>query len=1055
MQARVTAIIVARNGASHLERTLEALRQQTRQPDTVVAVDCGSSDATSDLLAAFGPTHFISADSSLSFGAAINAAVRVLGEPTGDHELLWLLAQDSAPEPGALQNLVGELEIAPSVAVAGPKIMEWVADDYIHDFGESMTPYGSTVTLVESELDQEQHDGMSDVLAVSAGGMLVRHTVWNRLGGFDPALPVVDDSLDFCVRVRLAGFRVSVVAAARVSSAGDGVAGPDGSSRGRARRRRVRAERAAQLHRRLVYAPAWALPVHWLSLIPLAFLRSIGDLLRKEPGAILGEFSAAFAAAFQGGRVRTARRRLAATRTLGWSAISSLRVSAAEVRRRHALTREAALTGARGDRPEIRFFSGGGAWTTLAAAAVGIAMLASLIGAQSLTGGGLLPLSATVSGLWSNVGYGWRDIGLGFVGAGDPFAVVLAILGTLSFWSPSFALVLLYLLALPLAAVGAWMAATRLTHRGAIRAIAAALWALSPAFLTAIAAGRPAAIIVHLLLPWLFFAAFAAARSWSASGSAALLFAAIVACAPSLAPALLVGWLLCVLVSGRSVMRFIGIPLPALALAIPLIWNQALRGNWLALLADPGVPVPTASVPVWQFILGFPSGDFGGWTHLLPVWGADASVAGYLVPLLLIPIAVLALLSLLLPGARGAAFALLTALLGLLTAILAGSLSVASVGAQAVGIWPGAGLSLYWLGIVGAVVFTARGLHRAAVAPLAVAAVALAVVALPLAAAIPLGTSAVQEGIGRIQPAFVTAEAAVDPRVGTLQIVAQPDGGILATIVRGTGDTLDVQATVNSTATTLTEEQTELATLAGNLASRSGLDATADLAKFGIQFVLLRPAASTPASWGENAGVSQAAADTTARTITSLDGNAALAPVGDTVFGQLWRSDAPTEGAANGTIPADAGGAFGLITGIIALVVIGATILLSVPTGAGREAVRQAHRDAVRRASRLSKPVKPTRPARTPKPVRVPKPARVPRSKRPTGRRVRGAAVPENAAPENAAPENAVPRSTGETGAAPSPTVERDSSPDTDSAVTDGTDTSTDSTSPKDAHHGH
>jgi GT2 family glycosyltransferase len=267
-------------------------------------VDCGSSDATSDLLASYGPTHFISADVSLSFGAAIHAATRVLDEPAGDHELLWLLAQDSAPEPDALRNLLAELEIAPSVAVAGPKVMEWVADDYIHDFGLSMTPYGSSVTLVESELDQEQHDALSDVLAVSAGGMLVRRSVWDHLGGFDSALPVVDDSLDFCVRVRLAGYRVSVVAAARVSSAGDGVAGPDGSSRGRARRRRVRAERSAQLHRRLVYSPAWALPVHWLSLIPLAFLRSIGDLLRKEPGAILGEFSAAFAAAFQGARSR-------------------------------------------------------------------------------------------------------------------------------------------------------------------------------------------------------------------------------------------------------------------------------------------------------------------------------------------------------------------------------------------------------------------------------------------------------------------------------------------------------------------------------------------------------------------------------------------------------------------------------------------------------------------------------------------------------------------------------------------------------------------------------
>ncbi|TFC88768.1 glycosyltransferase family 2 protein [Cryobacterium sp. TMT4-31] len=984
MQARVTAIIVARNGASHLERTLEALRRQTRQPDTVIAVDCGSSDTTSELLAAFGPTHLISADSDLSFGAAISAATRVMSPPAGDHELLWLLAQDSAPEPGALESLIGALEVAPSVAVAGPKVMEWVADDYIHDFGESMTPYGATVTLVESELDQEQHDGMSDVLAVSAGGMLVRHSVWDKLGGFDPALPIVDDSLDFCVRVRLAGHRVSVVAAARVSSAGDGVAGPDGSSRGRASRRRARAERSAQLHRRLVYAPAWALPVHWISLIPLAFLRAIGNLLRKEPGSILGEFAAAFAAAFQGGRVLTARRRLAATRTLAWSSISSLRVSAAEVRRRHALTREAALTGLRGDRPEIRFFAGGGAWTLLAAAMVGVAILAPLIGAQSLTGGGLLPLSSTVGALWANVGYGWRDIGLGFTGAADPFAVVLAVLGTITFWSPSFAMVLVYLLALPLAAVGAWMAATRVTHRGSIRAVAAVLWALSPTFLTALAAGRPAAIIVHLLLPWLFFAGFAAARSWSASGSAALLFAAIVACAPSLAPALLVGWLICVLVSGRSVMRFVGIPLPALALAIPLLWDQALRGNWLALLADPGVPVPTAPVPTWQFILGFPAGDFGGWTQLLPLWGGDAAVAGYLVPLLLIPMAVLALMALLLPGARGAALALVTALLGLGTAILAGSLSVAELGSQAVGIWPGAGLSLYWLGLVGAVVFAARGLHRMAIAPLVVTALALAVVSLPLAGAIPLGTSAVDEGIGRTQPAFVTAEAAVEPRVGTLQIVPQPDGGILATIVRGSGVRLDAQSTLNSTAGTLTDEQTELATLAGNLASQSGLDASADLAKFGIRFVLLLPAAAEPAEWGDDIGITQAASDTTTRTTTSLDGNAALAPVGDTAFGRLWRSDVPTDAAVNGQVPADAGGIFGLVTGLIAVFVIGATVLLSVPTGAGREAVRQAHREAIRRASRLSKPAKPTRVARPSRP------ARPRRMKRPAGRRAKG-----------------------------------------------------------------
>ncbi|MGY4859687.1 glycosyltransferase [Cryobacterium sp. AP23] len=1057
MQARVTAIIVARNGAAHLQRTLEALRGQTRQPDTVVAVDCGSTDASAELLAAYGPTHFISADANLSFGDAIKTAVRVLPEPDGDHELLWLLAQDSAPETSALEKLVAELEIAPSVAVAGPKVMEWVADQYIHDFGLSMTPYGSAVTLVESELDQEQHDALSDVLAVSAGGMLVRRTVWDRLGGFDSALPVVDDSLDFCVRVRLAGFRVSVVPAARISSAGDGVAGPDGSSRGRASRRRARVERSAQLHRRLVYAPTWTLAVHWLSLVPLAFLRSIIDLLRKEPGAIIGEFAAAFSAAFLGSRVRQARRTFAATRTMPWSSISSLRVSAAEVRRRHALTREAALTGARGDRPEIRFFSRGGAWTLLGAAVLSVGIFATFLGAQTLSGGGLLPLSDTVGALWSNVGYGWRDIGLGFVGGADPFAVILAILGTLTFWSPSFSMVLLYLLALPLAATGAWMAATRLTHRGSIRATAAVLWMLSPTFLTAIAAGRPAAILVHLLLPWLFFAGMAAARSWSASGSAALLFAAIVACAPSLAPALLVGWLLCVLTSGRRVMRFVGIPLPALALALPLIWNQALRGNWLALLADPGVPVPTAPVPVWQLILGFPAGDFGGWTQLLPLWGGDASAVSLMVPLLLVPLAILGLVSLLLPGARSAAFALIAALLGLGTAIVASSVSVAALGSQAVGIWPGAGLSLYWLGIVGAVVYAARGLHKVAVAPLVASALALAVVALPLAAAIPLGTSVVQEGAGRTQPAFVTAEALVDPRVGTLQIVPQPDGGILATIVRGEGARLDLQSTLNSTATVLTQEQSELATLAGNLASQSGADTSAYLATYGISFVLLRPAAETPAEWGSDSSVTAEAEQTTTRATTSLDGTAALVPVGDTAFGRLWRSDASTDAAVNGAIPAHAGGLFGLVTTVIAVIVIGATVLLSIPTGAGREAVRQAHRDAIRRASRMSKPPKPTRAPRSPRAPRVPrserpgaKPKSRTKSKSTKAKRADAAeAVPSVTEPTTATPPADTESAQPTTATAPADTVTPE--PQNPNASPEAADPD----SPKDSDHGH
>ncbi|MFC6354821.1 glycosyltransferase [Luethyella okanaganae] len=935
MYPRVTAILVARNGAAHLPRTLDALSTQTRRPDSIVTVDCGSTDSTAELLAEFGPTHFIAAGEELSFGDAVATAVRVTAPPTSNNELLWLIAQDSAPEPDALAALVGALEIAPSVAIVGPKQMDWDRADYFREFGESMTRYGASISLVGQELDQAQHDILSDVMAVGAGGMLVRHRVWEQLGGFDPALPVVDDALDLCVRARLAGHRVSVVPAARIASAGDGVAGPSASQRGAARRKRLRQRRSAQLHRRLVYAPAAAVPFHWLSLVPLAILRSILRLLRKQPGAIAGEFTAAFGAAFSGFRTSAARRQLARTRALGWASIAPLRVPGAEVHRRRALLREAQITRARGARSELRFFSGGGAWTVLAAVAVAAVVLAPLFGAPAISGGGLLPLSATPAELWQNTGYGWRDIGVGFVGAADPFASVLAVLGSLAFWEPSFALLLLYFLAIPLAALGAWMAAARLTEHGWLRALAAVLWMLAPTFLSAVVDGRPAAILVHLLLPWLFFAGVAAARSWSSAATAALLFAAIIACAPSLAPALLVMWLVAVALSGRSAIRYLGIPIPMLALAAPLVFDQYSRAQWLALVADPGVAIVGPRVSVWQLVLGFPDGGLGGWTALADVVALPGVTAQVIVAVLLAPLGFLALLALFLPGSRLAALSLLTASLGFATAVGASRIAVATVGSQAVPVWTGTGLSLYWLGLIGALVVALRALGRWATLPAVASGVLLVIAAVPLAIALPLGQSSVRGGLQRALPAFVTAEAQSDPRAGTLEIVPQPDGGVRAVLQRGTGTTLDDQSTLNDTNESQSGDEVRLAELAGNLSSRSGLDASDGLDAFRIRFVLLAPPARELGH-----GVGTAAEETSRRTSTSLDGNPLLVPVGETAFGSLWRYERDGAAADAAVIPAHAGGWFGTLVLVVQAVVFGVTLLLSIPTGAGRDEPR-------------------------------------------------------------------------------------------------------------------
>ncbi|WP_127792926.1 glycosyltransferase [Agromyces sp. LHK192] len=933
MSPRVTAILVVQRGGDRLRDTIAALASQERRPDDLIVVLNDAPGAVEDEVSAAAPGHVVRLGARASFGEAVRAADRVLEAPAGDADALWLLAEDSAPEPRALAELIATLETERSVAVAGPKLLRWDAPDRIAHLGRSVTRFGRTVDLVADELDQGQHDDLSDVLGVDPAGVLVRHTVWRHLGGFDPGLPVADDALDFSIRSRLAGHRVSAVPTARVRVAEEGVSGQR-IGRARAARRARRIARSAHLHRRLVYAPAVVVPVHWLSLLPLALGRSIGLLLLKAPGAIGGEFAAALGAMFAFGRVARARGRLRRGKQVGWAAIAPLRVSADEMRRRRRAAAEARRARARGRTDEVQFIGTGGGWVLLAAFAGSLVVFGRLLGATGIGGGALAPLSGGLGELWTNAAYGWRDMGAGFVGAADPFAGLLAVLGSITFWSPSYAMVLLWLLAMPLAALGAWFAASRLTDRAAVRAFAGLVWMLAPPFLVALGDGRPGAVLAHVLLGWLAFAALGAATSWAAAASASLLFAATVAAAPSLAPALLLGWIVAMAVSGRAMVRYLLLPVPAIALAAPLVWEQVQRGAWLGLVADPGVPSPSAVPEPGWLAIGFPGGSDGGWDEVVaslgtgwdPLWPALTLLA----PLVLAAAASVA-------GGRtrirGALVALAAAAAGFATAVAASRLSVATVGPEAVEVWTGAGQSLAFAGLVFGAVIAFDAVRRGSAGLAVLAGAAALGLVLPLAIDLVSGRVDVGPAGTRELPAFVVAEASDDPRVTTMRLEPLADGSIHASLEHGAGTTLDDQSTLDATRPELTADEEELAELAGNLASRSGFDAAAAIEQFGTTFVLL----------GE-AGEDRAAEATVERARAALDGNAALVPVGETAFGVLWRfADAPSPAPA-AAIPDDPGGETGLRWTVLQLVVLGLALLLSIPTGIGRETDRRAPR---------------------------------------------------------------------------------------------------------------
>ncbi len=936
METRVTALVVVNRDVDHVRRTLAALERQTHPVDSIVAIALDAPDEVTSLLDG-AVDRIVTSAESLTFGRAVNAGEKTLEDPRGEDDFLWLLAQDTAPEPRALEVLLARFETSPSAAVAGPKLVDWNDPSRLRGIGETVTTSGQTVAYVDDQLDQGQYDTLSDVLAVGGAGMLVRHVVWREVEGMDPALGPIDDGLDFCIRARLTGRRVVLAPGAVVAIAGDGITGVPRSRRWTVKQRRARYTRTAELHRRLVYAKPIALPFLWVSLIPLALFRSVWLLIRKQPELIAAEFRAATWVTVGGTHVPAARARLAQAKSVSWSALAGLKISRREMARRKRLERDEAVPLGAAERTDLRFFSGGGAWIALASLLAGAILFIRFVPATTLGGGGLLPLSGSAVELWQNVGYGWRSVGDGFVGAADPFAVVVAILGTLTFWQPSYSLVLLWILALPLATLTAWFAATRLTERSGLRNLAAIVWTLAPTFLIALADGRPAAVIAHILLPLLFSAGCVAARSWGTAAAASLLLAIIAACSPSLLPALLVLWVVALIAARARFGRVLFIPAPLIALFGPLVWQQGIvGGRWFALLADPGKPLASPDVTVTDLLLGFPQSGGGGWNTLMDTMGLPPLVATIAVPVLLAPLVLVALAGLFVRGMSRTVVLWGVALLGFATALLATHIAVTFIEAEATTVWPGVGLSLMWLGITGAAVNACDGLRARGSIPALVAGVTAAAFAVPALLIVPMGGGSVVSSDGRTLPAYVTAAASNDPGLGTLRITPQPDGSIVATVLRGSGERLDTQSTLVSTGALVADPEGELAELTGNMVSVSGRDVGEDLVNRGIEFIVLAPVSDD---------ASEEAVAVSDRARTSLDANAEIENVGDTDSGLLWRAVDEVEGVEPGEVRT-----VGTTLSLAALVLVTlVALLVAIPTGSSREAARMSPRTVGKR----------------------------------------------------------------------------------------------------------
>jgi len=623
MGVRVTAVVVSHDQPTFLSETLLALQQQQRQPDHILVVDTSlSGDCLKIIEAAKLP--YISLPTKTKLGASLEAAISAQGENAsseldGASDWLWILHDDSAPEPNALAKLLALVEQAPSVAIAGPKLVHWNNKRSIAQLGLTLTPAGKLFSLVSNQLDQSQHDDSDDVMAVSTAGMLVKTGVYQQLRGLDDSAPPLAADLDFSIRARLAGHRVVVVPEAKVRHAELSLNNQRpkawlGASNKTALRR-------AEVHLRLVYFPVVLAALYWIALPTIGLLNAVVRIAQKRPNQVFAEVAASLWGFFTVVTRLTSRGLVYAPGNLKFKQLSKMRASRRQVRtanRAQAELEQSELLIAEFEKGEAAetasvekgFYASGATWWFLALAALSIPLWPSEI---AITGGQMLPLSDSWLDLFQRAGASYQPLGYGFYGPSDPQAWVLLFFGSLTFWAPSLGISLLVFLAKSLAFSGAFWLLSRFTDRTWLRVGGSLVFALSPLLATASAEGRFGAIVLAIGLPWFGYAIcriagvgvsrlatsqrLSSQQSWSWVGIAGLLLAMIGSAAPNAIPVLILVLGSLALARIKKIGYLVWVGLPLATIFAPFEWFLGVGlGHPLAGLTDPGVPTTSPSL---------------------------------------------------------------------------------------------------------------------------------------------------------------------------------------------------------------------------------------------------------------------------------------------------------------------------------------------------------------------------------------------------------------------------------------------------------------------------
>lgn len=205
---KVSIVICTRDRADLLAPCIDSIvNRSTHGNYEVVIVDNGSTEeATFQVFNRLGPRfHVLRDESPFNFSALNNRAVRM-----ADGEYVCLLNNDiEVLTPNWMEEMLS-FAMQPDVGAVGARL--WYPDGGLQHAGVILGLIGISSHLHRNLRKGELgyfgraalHQSFS---AVTGAALMVKKSIYEEVGGFDENLQVTFNDIDFCLRVRAAGYR--------------------------------------------------------------------------------------------------------------------------------------------------------------------------------------------------------------------------------------------------------------------------------------------------------------------------------------------------------------------------------------------------------------------------------------------------------------------------------------------------------------------------------------------------------------------------------------------------------------------------------------------------------------------------------------------------------------------------------------------------------------------------------------------------------------------------------------------------------------------------------